>query len=85
MIWVVKADKAAGKYCVRIKFNDGTVGIVDFEKILKNDHREIIRELLDAELFNRFFIDNDTINWENGADFAPEFLYENISEVQQAA
>ncbi|MDR1860288.1 MAG: DUF2442 domain-containing protein [Bacteroidales bacterium] len=85
MIWVVKADKAAGKYCIRIEFSDGTVGIVDFEKILKKDHREIIRELLNTDLFNRFFIDNDTINWKNGADFAPEFLYEIMSKVQQAA
>jgi len=42
MIWVVKDD-----YNVFIEFNDGTTGIIDFKEKLTNDHREIIKDLLD--------------------------------------
>ena len=38
-------------YKIFVEFNNGTKGIIDFQKILEKDHREIIRELLDKELF----------------------------------
>ena len=36
--------------------------------------------LKDVSLFKKFRVDPDlqTIVWENGADLAPDFLYENM-------
>jgi hypothetical protein len=85
MIWVINAKKTDEKYGIQIEFNNGTIGVIDFKTILSNDHRAIIRELLDEDKFNAFFVENDTINWKNGVDFAPEFLYENISKIKQVA
>ena len=77
MIWVVKAELKE-KYEIFIEFNDGTRGIIDFKDKLENDHRQIIKDLLDLTKFQAFRIDMDTLCWDNGADFAPEYLYEKV-------
>jgi len=50
MVWVVKSELKED-YKVFIEFNDGTSGVIDFYDKLQNDHRQIIRELLDLEKF----------------------------------
>ena len=79
MVWVINA-KLKGGYKVFIQFNDGQSGVVDFKSILENDHRQIIRSLLDKKLFQTIRVDKelDTICWDNDVDFAPEYLYEKI-------
>ena len=77
MIWVVKAE-LRDEYKIFIEFNDGVNGVIDFKEKLEKDHRPIINELLDKSKFNTVRVDFDTICWENGVDFAPEYLYEKI-------
>jgi hypothetical protein len=79
MVWVVNAALKDG-YNIYVEFNNGECGIIDFYGILKNDHRLIIRELLDIEKFKTAKAGQDTVCWENGVDFAPEFLYEKLHE-----
>jgi hypothetical protein len=65
------------EYKIRIKFNDGTVGIVD----LYNDlWGKMFEPLKDVNVFKNFRVSEilNTIEWENGADFAPEFLFDKI-------
>ena len=83
MVWVIKAE-LKDAYKVFVEFNDGLTGIIDFYNVLKNDHRQIIRELLDLELFKTVKTDLDTICWDNGVDFAPEYLYEQVKLQQKA-
>ena len=76
MMWITDAEKAKGTYEIFIKFNNGKNIIVDLKKTIENDHRPIIRDLLDVNTFNSFTVSNDTVCWKNGVDFAPEYLYE---------
>ncbi|MDR2207228.1 MAG: DUF2442 domain-containing protein [Flavobacteriaceae bacterium] len=76
MMRIIDAKKAEGTYEIWVRFNDGKNTVVDLKDTIENDHRPIIRELLDVNTFNSFTVANDTVCWKNGVDFAPEYLYE---------
>ena len=59
-------------YKLRLEFNEGTVMLVDLEHELNG---KVFEPLKDKEYFRNFMIPYNTIEWENGADFAPEFLF----------
>jgi len=79
MVWVVRVE-LKDDYKVFVEFNDGMSGIIDFQEKLRNDNRQIIRDLLDINKFKTVKLDLDTLCWDNGVDFAPEYLYEIIRE-----
>jgi len=58
---------------IRLTFNDGTEGSVDFESWLIGP---VFEPLKDRAYFQRFFLDGGTVSWPNGADIAPETLYD---------
>ena len=69
---VVQADHR-GDFRLRIVFNDGSENVIDFAEWLKG---EVFEPLNDVRLFKRFFVDGGTVVWPNGADVAPETLYD---------
>lgn len=62
-----------GGYCIQVTFNDGKSGTIDFVQWLEGP---IFEPLKDTEYFQRFFLDGGTVAWPNGADIAPETLYD---------
>lgn len=52
-------------------FNDGTEGEVDLSSEL---YGEVFEPLKDISFFKSFTVEGHTLSWQNGADFAPEFL-----------
>ena len=79
MRYVVDATYLDG-YRLRVRFDDGTTKSVDLHPHLDGP---ICEPLRDITYFKSFKVDHDldTVVWENGADFAPEFLYEIGEEV----
>ena len=71
-IEIIKAEYING-YKLRLWFNNGAVKDVDLSDSLRGN---VFVPLKDKEFFKRFSIRFNTIEWENGADFAPEYLYE---------
>ena len=71
-------------YRLRLTFNDGVVKEVDLQDELYGD---VFEPLKDVALFKQVVVnaDTSTIEWPNGADFAPEFLYELGQEVTRVA
>jgi hypothetical protein len=74
-----------GDYTVYVEFNDGKSGVICLKDELEKDHREIIRELLDLEKFNTVKLGYHTLCWDNGVDFAPEYLYEQVKLQKRVA
>lgn len=71
LIKVVDA-KYIGGHEIAIKFNDGLHATVDLKNHLNGP---IFKPLQDERMFRNFTLNRWTIEWENGADFAPEFLH----------
>ena len=77
MILKIIEAEYIGDYTIRLRFSDGTEGEVNLENELEG---EIFQPLKNAEYFRKFTLNPElhTITWQNGADFAPEFLYEKV-------
>jgi hypothetical protein len=58
---------------LKLKFSNGVEGLVDLEQEL---YGEVFEPLRDVTLFKQVYLTSRTIEWPNGADFAPEFLLE---------
>lgn len=71
-------------YELRIQFSNGAVKEVDLAGEL---YGQVFEPLKDLEFFKRVSLNPETrtIEWPNGADFAPEFLYEIGREAKQVA
>jgi len=63
-------------HTIWLRFNDGAEGEVDLSQELEG---EVFGPLRDVERFKRFSIACHTLTWDNGADFAPEFLRERVA------
>jgi len=61
-------------YLIKVRFGDGSKKVIDFNTFISRGG--IFSELKDKEYFKKFFIDLNTVCWPNGADIAPETLYE---------
>ena len=77
MIPRVTAAKHVHDFVIHLLFADGAEGDIDLERELDG---EIFRPLKDLAFFKQFKVDAElhTLTWPNGADFAPEFLYDKI-------
>ena len=73
MFLEVEKAEYLNDYKIKLWFNNHVVKIVDLSDLLNG---EAFSPLKDTEIFKDFSIKFNTIEWKNGADFAPEFLYE---------
>ena len=66
-------------YRLLLKFADGKAKIVDLKSEIWG---ELFEPLKDIEEFKKVRVEGSSIAWENGADFAPEFLYASGVEIE---
>lgn len=71
----VVSAKYLENYKLLLSFNNGSNGIVDLKNKIFSDHRNVFKPLQDIEFFSDFTQNRWTIEWKNGVDLAPEFLY----------
>jgi hypothetical protein len=73
----IRDARHAGDYRVWLEFADGLRGEIDLAGELWGP---MFEPLKDPSVFAQVRADteHDTIVWPNGADFAPEFLYERL-------
>jgi hypothetical protein len=72
MNYLVIEARYLGGHKVWLRFRDGSEGTADLSGRL---YGPVFEPLKDPAYFERFHVD-DTLCWPDGADFAPETLYE---------
>lgn len=72
LIKVVNVDYIKD-YIVNLKYSNGEKKRVDFFPLLKSGKKQ---ELLNKNNFILFGLNHWTLEWYNGVDFAPDFLYQ---------
>jgi Protein of unknown function (DUF2442) len=80
MILRIREALVCGPHSLRLTFNDGTAKQVDVRPLLDG---AIFEPLRDPDYFATMELDSicGTVVWPNGADFAPEALYELETQV----
>ena len=80
----VKSVRYLRDYELQLEFSNGTARIVNLENELRG---EVFEPLRDRELFRAVAVNPETgtIEWPNGADLAPEFLFEIGRDVEHVA
>ena len=74
LVDIIEADHVGG-HQLRIRFADGVEGVVDLAGL---EWRGMLEPLRDPAFFAQVSVDPElgTVTWPNGADLAPEPLYE---------
>jgi hypothetical protein len=70
----VKSFRIEAPYTLRVRFDDGTERVINFQPVLS---RQLYRPLRELQIFNQVRVDPEvhTLVWPNGPDFDPETLY----------
>jgi Protein of unknown function (DUF2442) len=77
----VTGVEVIGDHKLRLTFEDGLVGDIDFAG---RNWRRVFEPLADQAFFAQVRVDPEcgTVVWPNGVDMAPETLYERACEHQ---
>jgi hypothetical protein len=77
----VKKAKYVEEFKLLLTFEDKTHKLVD---LFPHLYGEVFEPLQDPSYFKNFKVneDTDTIEWENGADMSPDFLYRIGKEIK---
>ena len=76
--WRVRAVSTLPQWQLAITFNDGTTGIVDMASLVNSADAGVFDELRNQDIFNQVFLDYGAVTWPNGADLAPDMMYDEI-------
>lgn len=72
-----------GGHVYHIKFDNGLEGDVDFSEYVGRG--PMFEPFADLSFFRNARVESGTITWPNGADIAPETLYERVERAVEAS
>ena len=64
-----------GSFRLLIEFENGELRIADFSRYLKKDLKSF-NDLKTEDYFKKFYVREGILEWPNGWDVAPDYLYD---------
>ena len=74
---LVKKARHLNDYVIEFTFNNGEIKALDLSDKL---NKPVFEPLKNISFFKKFRMNPFTIEWENGADFSPDYLYRLAKE-----
>ena len=78
--WRIAAVQSLSNYRLRVKFIDGTEGIVEMAALIFGEHAGVFAALRDPAVFDRVYVEMGTTTWPGEIDLAPDAMYKEIRE-----
>ena len=80
--WKVTKLKVQPGYRLEVTFADGRSGVVDLSK---DRFDGVLAPLVDEAFFAQARINDGVVTWPNGAEIAPDAMYDDVLSAQHAS
>jgi hypothetical protein len=78
--WRVADFEALPGFQLRVRFNDGTAGVVDMAAFIQSESAGVFASLHDERLFRQVKLSLGAVSWLGGLDLAPDAMHCAIKE-----
>jgi hypothetical protein len=78
--WRVAEVEALPDFRLRVRFNDGTAGIVDMAAFIKSESAGVFARLQDEKLFRQVKLHLGAVSWPGDLDLASDAMHCAIKE-----
>lgn len=78
--WRVAVVEALAGYRLKVRFLDGTEGIVDMSARVRSADAGVFARLSDPVRFGEVFVDYGVVTWPGEIDLAPDAMHQAIRE-----
>lgn len=81
--WRVATVEALEGFRLKVRFLDGTEGLVDMSVRVRSTDAGVFAALADPARFAEVFVDYGAVSWPGEIDLAPDAMYQAIRETGQ--
>ena len=78
--WPVSQAEALPGFRLRVRFNDGTSGIVEMAALVKSERAGVFAVLRDENLFRQARVVLGAVTWPGDLDLAPDAMHRTIKK-----
>ncbi|HTV90360.1 MAG TPA: DUF2442 domain-containing protein [Stellaceae bacterium] len=78
--WRVAETEALPGFRLRVRFNDGSGGIVEMAVFIHSDAAGVFAALRDEELFRQATVTLGAVTWPGDLDLAPDAMHHAIKQ-----
>lgn len=76
--WIVASVEALPHYRLKVRFANGTEGVVDASRLVLGPNPGVFMALRDPREFARAYVERGVVTWPGELDLAPDAMYDEI-------
>jgi len=78
--WRVAGVEALPGFALRVRFNDGTVGVVEMAQFLNSEAAGVFAPLRNEGLFRQVKVHLGAVTWPGDLDLAPDAMHRALKQ-----